>query len=84
MFSSTTIALSTTMPTANERPASEITLSVRPSASSTRKVPMTETGIAMAMMLVETIERRKTMSTTPAIAPPMSMFCVTSEIEESM
>ncbi len=46
-------------------------LSVRPRVSMTRKVPMTETGMAMAVMAVETKERRKTMRTTPAMAPPM-------------
>jgi hypothetical protein len=45
---------------------------------------MTETGIAIATMPVEMNERRKTMSTTPAIAPPMNRFWVTSPIDESM
>ena len=46
MFSSTTMAASTTMPTANAMPASEMTFSDRPSAAMPTKEPMTETGMA--------------------------------------
>ena len=72
------------MPTANAMPASEMTLSVRPNASSTRNVPMTEIGIASATMPVMTNERRKMSSTIAAIAPPSQRFETTRSIDESM
>ena len=46
MFSATTTAASITMPTANARPASEITLRLRPVSCSTMKVASSEIGIA--------------------------------------
>ena len=46
MFSSTTIAASTTIPTANARPAREMTLIDRPRAAIATNDPTMETGIA--------------------------------------
>ena len=58
MFSSTTTALSTSMPTANASPARLITFSERPSRFSIRNVPMMLVGIASAMTSVERPLRR--------------------------
>jgi len=84
VFSSTTMALSTTMPTAKASPASETTLSVRPKATITRNVPITEIGMASEMMPVAIHERRKMSSARAASRPPCQRFSVTSEIAESM
>ena len=70
MFSSTTIAASTTMPTAKARPASEITLIERPSIAMATKEPTTDTGIAMETISVAEKERRKSSRTSAASAPP--------------
>ena len=70
MFSSTTIAASTTMPTAKARPASEITLIERPSIAMATKEPTTETGIAMETISVAEKERRKSSRMSAASAPP--------------
>ena len=71
MFSATTTAASITMPTANARPASEITLRLRPVSSSTMKVASNEIGIAEAISKVARRSRRNhhrqpTASSTPA------------------
>ena len=71
MFSSTTMAASTTMPTANAMPASEITLIERPSAAMATKEPITDTGIASDTTSVACHDRRKMNSTRAASAPPM-------------
>ena len=51
-FSTTTIASSTTMPMANTMASSEIVLAEKPMASITAKVPISETGTAMAGTIV--------------------------------
>ena len=84
MFSRTTIAASTTMPTANARPASEITLIERPSAAMATNEPMMETGIASEITRVARPERRKRNSSSAASAPPMRMFWRTSRMAEVM
>ncbi len=78
MFSSTTIELSTTMPTAKAIPARLMTLSVRPKKFISRKVPTIEIGIAAATTKVLERLRRKTSSTRIARVPPTSRFCCTS------
>ena len=70
MFSSTTIELSTTMPTANASPAREMTLSVRPSSFIARKVPTMLSGMAAATTKVPARLRRKSISTSTASKPP--------------
>ena len=45
-FSTTTMASSTTMPIASTRPNSERLLSEKPNAAMTKKVPMSDTGMA--------------------------------------
>ncbi len=59
MFSSTTIALSTSMPTASAMPPSDIMFSDTPLLYISRKVPITEIGMAIAMMLVARAFLRK-------------------------
>ena len=84
MFSSTTIAASTTMPTAKAIPASDTTLIDRPSAAIATKEPITDTGIASDTTSVARPDRRKSSSMIAARTPPMTMFCWTSEIAELM
>ena len=64
------MAASTTMPTAKAMPASETTFSERPRAAMATKEPTTETGIASETTSVARKERRKTISTNAASAPP--------------
>ena len=80
MFSSTTMAASTTMPTAKARPAREITLMLRPSAAMATKLPTTDTGMAMDTMAVAPSERRNSISISAASVPPIQMLLCTREI----
>ncbi len=80
MFSMTTIALSTTMPTANAIPASDTMFTVRPSRTSTTIATTTEIGIASAMMPTVRNERRKSSRTIVASRPPKTMLLRTSAI----
>ena len=84
MFSSTTMAASTTMPTANARPASEMTLIERPSAAMATNAPTTDTGMASEITTVARNERRNNSSSSAAKLPPTQMFCCTSAIAELM
>ena len=84
MFSSTTIAASTTMPTANAKPAREMTLIDRPSIAMATNEPMTDTGMAAEMISVARIERRKISKIIAARRPPTTMFCWTRPIAELM
>jgi len=52
MFSMTTIASSTTSPVASVRPKSVIVLMVNPNIFITKNVPISETGIVTAGMIV--------------------------------
>ena len=63
-FSTTTIASSTTMPTASTRPNSDRLLSERPQAASTVNVPMSEIGIATIGMTEARHVCRNRMTTT--------------------
>ena len=84
MFSITTMAASTTMPTAKARPASEITLIERPSAAMATKAPITETGIASEITTVARSERRKSRRMMAASVPPIQMFWRTRSSAELM
>ena len=84
MFSSTTIAASTTMPTEKAIPASEITLRDRPNNAIATNAPITDTGIAIVIMIVARSERRKRSKMIPANTPPTQMFCCTSRMAELM
>ena len=84
MFSRTTMALSTSIPTAKEIPARLTTFRFRPKIHRKMKVPITLIGIAVATITVEERLRRKTSSTKMASAPPIAMFCLTSPIAPRM
>jgi hypothetical protein len=84
MFSRTTMQLSTTIPTANARPASEMTLIERPEADITRKVATTEMGIETATTNVPLADLRKRSNTAIARIPPITMFDLTRPNDEWM
>jgi hypothetical protein len=63
MFSSTMMASSTTMPTANESPSSVNVFSVKPRKYIAANVPTIDVGIASSTLIVELIEPRKTQQT---------------------
>jgi hypothetical protein len=69
-FSTTTIASSTTMPTASTRPNSDRLFSDIPSAYRTAKVPTNETGMAMTGISEarQVCRNRNTTPTTNAMA----------------
>ena len=77
MPSSTMVAASSVMPTANAMPAIEITLSVCPVASITMTVASTLTGIATPISSVERNCRRNSHSTATASTMPASRLPVT-------
>ena len=70
IFSRTTIAASTTMPTANAMPARLMTLSERPSAAMATNEPITETGIESATTNIGRQVRRNSNKITTARTPP--------------
>jgi uncharacterized membrane protein len=80
MFSSTTIALSTTIPTAKAIPARLMTFRVRPNANIMRMDPTMLIGMATAITMVLLILRRYMRSTMMARNPPIMMLCRTSEM----
>ena len=69
-FSTTTMASSTTMPTASTRPNSVRLLMDSPNAAITAKVPISETGMAMIGMIAarQRCRKRITTNTTRAMA----------------
>ena len=84
MFSRTTIAASTIIPTAKAIPASDMTFSVRPVTAIATKVATIDTGIAMLITSVARGLRRKINSTVAAKRPPIQMFWVTRSIAPSI
>ena len=78
------MAASTTMPTANARPASETTLIDRPRAAMATKLPTTETGMATETMAVAPKERRNSISISAASVPPTQMLVCTNLMAEVM
>jgi hypothetical protein len=66
MFSSTTIELSTSMPTPRARPPSDTRFSVKPPKYTSMKVATMEIGMAAAMTTVLRMLRRNTSSTRTA------------------
>ena len=74
IFSRTTIAASTTMPTAKAIPAREMTLIDRPMAAMATKVPITEIGMASEITRVARIERRNNSRVSAASMPPTQIF----------
>ena len=84
MFSSTTIAASSTMPVAKARPASEITLSERPVGERIANVASSDTGIASAMISVARHWRRNSHRTPMASSTPAMRLPVNKLIERLM
>ena len=72
MASSTTIELSTSMPTPRARPPRDMMLKETPASARGRKDAMTEVGIETAMITVAPRSRRKKYSTSTARMPPRS------------
>ena len=70
MFSSTTMALSTSSPIASAMPPSDMMFSDRPANCIGRKVTITEIGIATAMISVGRNSRRNRYSTSTASRAP--------------
>ncbi len=84
MFSRTTIALSTTIPTAKLKPASEITFRFRPVTAMTTNVPITEIGIATPITRVGRGLRRNSSRTRIARLPPRTRFSFTRSTARRM
>ena len=83
-FSRTTIASSTTMPMASTRPNNVRRLIENPSARSTPKVPMIDTGTASIGMRVARKLCRKTKTTTKTSTIASTKVVMTSSIEAAM
>ena len=71
IFSNTTIAASTTIPTANARPAKDITLIDLPRAAIATKDPITDTGMASDTTRVAEPLLKNSRSTMAANVPPI-------------
>ena len=84
MFSNAMMAASRTMPTAKARPASEMTLSVRPAASMMTKVASKEAGIASATINVARNFRRNHQRQMMAKQTPSARLLATISMERSM
>ena len=76
--------LSTSIPTARAMPPSDMMFSEMSLVYISRKVPMTETGIAMPTMVVERESRRKPYNTMIAKMPPTSAAFFTLSTAEEM
>ena len=77
-FSTTTIASSTTMPTASTSPNSDRLFSENPSAARIAKVPTSDTGIAMIGMIDARQVCRNRITTTTTSATASTMVTTTS------
>ena len=84
MFSSTTMELSTIMPTPMAMPPRLIMLSVMSSICMSKKTEMMHTGMETAMTRVAPPSRRKKSSTMAASSTPSTMFCTALSTERSM
>jgi hypothetical protein len=84
MFSSTTIELSTSMPTASAMPPSDMMFNETPFVYISRNVPITETGIAIPTMVVARASRRNPNSTMIAMMPPRNAAFLTSSTADAM
>ena len=81
MFSSTTMASSTTMPMVTTRPNSEMLFRLKPTAAITAKVPMMETGTSIIGRIMAFQSCRKTSTTRPTRATASNMVFTTSVID---
>ena len=84
MFSRTTIALSTSIPTPRARPPSDIKLRETPPRYIGAKAHTTLTGMAVAMIAVARKSARKRKSTEIASSPPQTAVPLKFEIAASM
>jgi hypothetical protein len=84
MFSSTTIELSTSIPTASAMPPSDMMFNDTLLIYISRNVPITETGIAMPVIVVARESLRKPYSTMIAIMPPRIAAFLTSSTDDEM
>ena len=84
MFSSTTIPLSTNIPTPSARPPKETVLSVKPLKYISANVEITEIGMAKPMMNMPEKLRRKKSRTKTAKPAPMRAASLTLLIEARM
>ena len=75
---------SSSIPTPSARPPSDMMFSESPICCITKKVAITETGIAIATTVVERRSRRKSAITRMASRPPAQAFSTTSEMAPSM
>ena len=82
--SSTTIESSSSMPTPSASPPRDMMFSESPICCITKKVAITETGMAIATTAVERRSRRKSAITRMASSPPSQAFRTTSEMAPSM
>ena len=80
MFSKTTIAESTSIPTAKEIPANETPFSVLSSPAIIMKVPNTLRGIETAIISVEVSERKKINKIPQAKNAPTIILPLTKSI----
>jgi hypothetical protein len=81
MFSSTTIASSTTMPIASTTPSSVSTLMVKPAMDMTQNAPMMDTGMASTGISVVRHSRKNAYTTSTTSRKAMKMVSVTSSSE---
>ena len=84
IFSKTTIAESTSIPTAKEIPAREIVFKLLPIASNIIKVPIIEIGIATETTAVGEIALKKIIRIRTAKIPPIIIFCLTKSTEPTI
>ena len=82
MFSSMTMALSTSMPMPRARPPSDMMLSVRSATPISARVPRMAIGIAVPMMNVRRPERRNRKTITIARPPPIIAALPTPDTAE--
>ena len=84
MFSSTTIASSTTRPMASTRPSRVNTLIEKPATYITKKAPVSDTGIATTGINVVRQSRRKEKITRITSPKARKIVCCTSRIDRLM
>ena len=84
MFSSMTMASSTTRPIASTMASSVSVLIEKPNSSISAKAPISDTGMVTSGMSVARSERRKRKMTSTTSATASPMVVKTSSIERSM
>ena len=84
MFSSTTIASSTTIPIASTSPKSVRLFRLKPSTDITANVPISETGTSIIGRIIVRQSWRKTSTTMPTKSTASRRVLKTSPIESRM